>query len=717
MAPCTNICGQIRSLQPKVDGTLPTHDEVLEQLESHDRVPHRRDWPGNLGRWADIQERAECPVCQLVVEGIHSEQSMYGMPVENDWVGIMFIHTSSPPHAFFRVFFGYEERMRLAFVADNPDHAHTPDTARLLGDKIEHARIRMWLEACKESHPSCRVHSEPDISATRMIRVLDLELRQVVHITPDAKYVALSYVWGQLPMFKLKRDNVEFLSQTGSLDTIRKHLPRTINDAIDFVRALGLRYLWVDALCLVQDDSQDVHDGIQSMNSIYHRSYFTIVAGSGANADAGLPAVSQRFRHQAVREIRPGLRMAAQNSIDWHLRHSVYNTRGWTLQELVLPRRTVIFINNQVYFRCREANWAEELWSDKWISWLDPYDTNISRIPGINLAATSELLEVKPLWAYQKICEDYSKRRLRNDGDALRAVAGIMRQLSLPRNTGFVEGLPDSSLDMFLLFISSRGDLRRRSGFASFSWAGWEGQIMWPRENYGWFGDDGKSAYIWSSENITKWLERKCLLEWKVLAPSGDIKIINQRHIHHGVQKQDPLVALMKDFPEAFSAMRAKGSRCACGEGYTAGPHSRDALDSKPDYSGSDFGPSSAFGKPVISNPRMTSETKLTNPLTDYHMQLQLLEEQNRQAVARSRAQQRQNRKPDPVTDKLRYSESAGDDEWDSSCFGFRSTWEDMPEAERKRRRSMDPRTKRIREEAIDIPLVITLLSNLPVLT
>lgn len=106
------------------------------------------------------------------------------------------------------------------------------------------------------------------------------------------KYVALSYVWGQVSTFRLGRNNLERLSAEGSLSAIRHELPRTVNDAIDLIAALGQRYLWVDSLCLVQDDEEDVSMGIEQMNSIYHGSYLTIVAASGADASAGLPATA-----------------------------------------------------------------------------------------------------------------------------------------------------------------------------------------------------------------------------------------------------------------------------------------------------------------------------------------------------------------------------------------------------------------------------------------
>jgi hypothetical protein len=360
----------------------------------------------------------------------------------------------------------------------------------------------------------------------------------------DARYVTLSYVWGNLPMFRLQADNFKQLSAAGSLEDIRKDLPKTVNDAIDLVKAMNERYLWVDGLCLVQDDEDDVSLGVEMMNSIYHGSYFTIIAGSGVDASAGLPGMGQNARGngqvQVIKEITPGIKMTILHSIDWHLSRSVYNRRGWTLQELILPRRTVIFINGQVYFRCQEANWSEESWADKWTHWLDPDDSNISRIPDPNDGF------MPSFWAYQKICEEYSRRKLRSDGDALRALAGVSRPLASGMETLMIEGLPGYYLNHFLLFISSNGDLRRRSEFASFSWAGWEGRIMWPRENFVWF--DGDRERTWKTANILKYLRRNRIVEWNALDSRAHLEMLTSRP--WGMPSL--LLEVMREHPNVF---------------------------------------------------------------------------------------------------------------------------------------------------------------------
>jgi hypothetical protein len=117
---------------------------------------------------------------------------------------------------------------------------------------------------------------------------------------------------------------------SGFLDAVADRIPRTIRDAMAVVRKLGIRYLWVDALCIIQDDPQDKAKEIHRMDSIYEGSTFTLVAASGSHADAGLSAVSRRKGHQVVETIWPGVRMTAIHSLTDVIDNLKYGTRGWT---------------------------------------------------------------------------------------------------------------------------------------------------------------------------------------------------------------------------------------------------------------------------------------------------------------------------------------------------------------------------------------------------
>ncbi|KAI4919967.1 hypothetical protein J4E90_002107 [Alternaria incomplexa] len=108
------------------------------------------------------------------------------------------------------------------------------------------------------------------------------------------KYVALSYVWGNAPMFKTTTNNIETLLQRGALYEPSNNavLPDTIRDAIHLVKALGEKYLWVDCLSVVQDAGSEKMDiTLRAMARIYASAEFTIVAAGGEDAGHGLRGI------------------------------------------------------------------------------------------------------------------------------------------------------------------------------------------------------------------------------------------------------------------------------------------------------------------------------------------------------------------------------------------------------------------------------------------
>jgi hypothetical protein len=110
-------------------------------------------------------------------------------------------------------------------------------------------------------------------------------------------YVALSYVWGNGWDFerqlRLTLDNLDELQQDGALRKKRfvEGVPATIKNVIGLVSLLGLRYLWVDRLCIVQDDLANKTAQINSMGYIYGGAYLTIVANAGYDANHGLRGI------------------------------------------------------------------------------------------------------------------------------------------------------------------------------------------------------------------------------------------------------------------------------------------------------------------------------------------------------------------------------------------------------------------------------------------
>jgi hypothetical protein len=141
--------------------------------------------------------------------------------------------------------------------------------------------------------------------------LIDVRDMCIVDAPKGCQHVALSYVWGTRPNFKLKESNFQFLKRLGSLRDSSVKLPRTIRDAIEVVRHSGQRYLWVDSICIIQDDrGEHKQNALGSMSKIYGSAVFTIIAIEGGDANRGIFRVGGE-NNRMVEKIGPGFTLAS----------------------------------------------------------------------------------------------------------------------------------------------------------------------------------------------------------------------------------------------------------------------------------------------------------------------------------------------------------------------------------------------------------------------
>jgi hypothetical protein len=237
--------------------------------------------------------------------------------------------------------------------------------------RINITRLRMWPKWCTQNHQgSC--HSLPHwqvIPPASSMILIDVYDYCLVHfpnqISPQ--YVALSYVWGQLSdTIELRRINFSQLCLQNSLKLPNNiiHIPRTIIDAITLTRAMDMRYLWVDRLCIIQDEPTHLTQQLQQMASIYANSHFTIIAADGADADYGLLGVasdtSPRIYKEMLFRFTANFNMIEKPRVEFR-GEAFWHTRAWTFQERALSPRNLVFVRNTVYWQCRHAVWFENV--------------------------------------------------------------------------------------------------------------------------------------------------------------------------------------------------------------------------------------------------------------------------------------------------------------------------------------------------------------------
>jgi hypothetical protein len=167
---------------------------------------------------------------------------------------------------------------------------------------IDFDLMARWLKRCDEKHEHesglLPYHRELD-----ELRFIDVQNQCIIQRKHIERYAALSYTWGSRKQYCLTRETVADLEGKGSLARLSKALGPTVMDSIQVCRSLNISYLWIDALCIVQDDAESKHAQIQNMDYIYANAYFTLVAAaeqmndfqeedSILPTDPGLPRVS-----------------------------------------------------------------------------------------------------------------------------------------------------------------------------------------------------------------------------------------------------------------------------------------------------------------------------------------------------------------------------------------------------------------------------------------
>lgn len=317
---------------------------------------------------------------------------------------------------------------------------------RIIPPHIDINTLKTWLQYCDVHHASCRVSNEGPAEAYP-IRLIDLQLGKVVGATTKEKYVALSYVWGQQTVPLLTLDTLAHYYSPGGLES--SAMPRTMSDAMHLVRSIGMRYLWIDSLCILQDDEDDKQSQLAIMDQIYRCSSLLIVAAAGDSADAGLPGLHESTRKawQCIESIDGIEFISAQPGVQGAIARSCWNSRGWTLQEAALSRRALVFTEHQVYWSCQLDGWREDrtIESSLYSLRLEAGDSLWGSLMDPRRARCRTNL-------YCWHVEHFSRRRFTEQGDVLWAFNGILKRLRPRFVDGFIWALPYERLDAVLLW-------------------------------------------------------------------------------------------------------------------------------------------------------------------------------------------------------------------------------------------------------------------------
>lgn len=246
--------------------------------------------------------------------------------------------------------------------------------------------INRWMSICLGFHEECKLRELVSLySDNETILLVDVNRMCLVQSTISEAFVALSYVWGGVNQFFTTKSNVDRLFKAKALCGVRPEMSTVILDAIALVAQLGSKYLWVDALCIIQDDERQKAKSIELMAEIYNRATVTIIACSGTKASSRLTQCPEVFTAKQPKPV-PGQYNLIHRPLDTiriqvKFENSQYNQRGWTYQERILSRRRLYFFKDEVYFQCRRDSFGgigvTELATDSHLSMRQESDSEI----------------------------------------------------------------------------------------------------------------------------------------------------------------------------------------------------------------------------------------------------------------------------------------------------------------------------------------------------
>lgn len=326
-----------------------------------------------------------------------------------------------------------------------------------IGLDVNWDQVKRWMGVC---HLHQRSRQKSIETTDKDFRLVDLWNNCLVNGSQAWSYAALSYVWGNPRAWEAQTvlANVSQLEQKGGL--LLHELPQCILDAQTACKHLGIRFLWVDRLCIIQDDAKSKHGQIKEMGNIYASAVVTIVAAAGKNARYGLIGISKPRAFPQQRLVLQGVEFTETlGTYDFfHLMNeSMWRSRGWTFQEEKLSTALLVFTERGAFFRCKH----------------NPKHMRIEGQSGEDMS-----LEVDE---YPIVVPKYSQRKLSFESDILNAFSGYLNMMFKDKH---YFGLPCAYFNSALLWRSAddSGLPRESNGndtFPSWSWASRTGYVSY----------------------------------------------------------------------------------------------------------------------------------------------------------------------------------------------------------------------------------------------
>lgn len=391
-----------------------------------------------------------------------------------------------------------------------------------------------WIEDCP-GHRFCSPYS-PALLPSRTLRVSEgLKL----HIARDGelgRYTALSYCWGRGNSTVLTKETVK----TWTACVPEDGLPQTLKDAIQFTRSLGIENLWIDALCIVQDDPDDTSKEIPKMPQIYGNAFVTIAAARASSATEGFlqpRVITEAWKHCFCLPIRTLEGSMGQMNFFPRTYQAgppgspdPIHSRAWVLQEYALSPRIIQFGVNYINWMCSSEGITEGLYVPRAPEPpRDPDGVNpkpyyrfgpklhYSKARQAHLTAKyGHAPSPAADYDWKQIVEIYTTRKLAVPGDRPIAISGITASYHELTGSSYYAGMWSHDLSALLWYaVKSRSRPNRTS----------DADIL-RRPSWSWFAIDGPVNFESCSPDNLQYTLLSC--DIRLESPSSPFGAVKQ---------------------------------------------------------------------------------------------------------------------------------------------------------------------------------------------
>jgi hypothetical protein len=342
--------------------------------------------------------------------------------------------------------------------------------------------IKAWIKECIKDHPLCP-SNESSLLPQRLIDVGGKgkpEPRIYESHGESGRYISLSHRWGPSLITTTKKSIT-----SGQKGIAWAEFPKVFQDAIMITRQLGVRYLWIDSLCIIQDDTDDWLEQSAQMASIYAGSYVTIAATASENSNSRCLSLTGRSTDsKKISGTSIIVRKAIQHgqiysSQEYDSAYPLFN-RAWCFQERLLATRVLHYTKDEIVFECRTGYRCEcsNIWRGN-----DEAVSGCLKLAYAQILDESRSLGRGDRYLGNRVVGEYTKKQMTYERDTLPALSGVADRMPVDLTGKYLAGLWEQDLIYGLLWTSEHGlKCHRHHTFIapSFSWASRSGPVAWP---------------------------------------------------------------------------------------------------------------------------------------------------------------------------------------------------------------------------------------------